>query len=305
VQAPDTIVIANASSGKGCPPDLEQQVAALFEARGIAAKVVLVRDGAQILSEAEGAVRAGARCIVACGGDGTVSAVASKLVGSDCILGVLPMGTLNHFAKDAGIPLEFEGAIDVIAKGREARVDAAEVNGRIFINNSSLGLYPDIVLDRERQRRRIGRGKWMALAIASLNALRRYPVLSVVMDVDGKKLFRRSSFVFIGNNEYKMAGFEVGERPRLDTGQLALYVTQRTGRFGLLRLALRALLGRLDQARDFDSLPAASLRIETRRRFLHVATDGEVTVMRTPLEYRIRPGALRVMVAPSPAASQS
>jgi diacylglycerol kinase family enzyme len=94
-----------------------------------------------------------------------------------------------------------------------------------------------------------------------------------------------------------MAGFEIGERDRIDAGRLSLYVTQRTGRFGLLRLAMRALFGRLEQARDFDSVLATQLRVETRKRFMHVAADGEVVLMRTPLEYRIRPRALRVMVA--------
>jgi diacylglycerol kinase family enzyme len=241
-------------------------------------------------------VRSGAACVVAAGGDGTVSAVASQLAGTSAALGVLPMGTLNHFAKDTGIPLDIDEAIAAIARGHDVRVDVGEVNGRLFINNSSLGLYPDIVLDREHQRRRLGRGKWMALLAASLHAARRYPVLTLAMDVDGQPLLRRSSFVFVGNNAYKMAGFEIGERERLDEGLLSLYVTQRTGRFGLLRLAARALFGRIEQARDFDVFTAARVEIATRKRSVRVAVDGEVLRMRTPIEYRIRPRALRVIV---------
>jgi diacylglycerol kinase family enzyme len=114
--------------------------------------------------------------------------------------------------------------------------------------------------------------------------------------VDGQPLHRRSSFVFVGNNAYTMEGFEIGDRERLDGGVLSLYVTQRTGRFGLLRLAMRALLGRLEQARDFDSVLATRVTVNTRKRFVHVAADGEVVVMRPPLEYRVRPRALRVLV---------
>jgi diacylglycerol kinase family enzyme len=205
---------------------------------------------------------------------------------------------LNHFARDNRVPLDVGQAIAAIAQGHRIEVDVGEVNGRLFINNSSIGLYPDIVLDRERQRRRLGRGKWTALAAASLHAARRYPVLKLALDVDGQPLHRRSAFVFIGNNEYKMAGFEIGARERLDRGVLSLYVTQRTGRFGLLLLALRALFRRLEQARDFDSLLAARVVIETPKSHMRVATDGEVVVMRTPLEYRIRPRALRVLVPP-------
>ncbi|MEJ6022433.1 diacylglycerol/lipid kinase family protein [Ramlibacter sp. PS4R-6] len=291
-----TTVIVNSSSGTGCPAEYERELEERFAAQGVQADVRLVHSGEAIVAAAKDAVAQGATCVVAAGGDGTVSAVASVLAGTGIALGVLPMGTLNHFAKDLRIPLELDDAIATIAGGREADVDVGEVNGRVFINNSSLGLYPDIVLDRERQRRRLGRGKWMALIAASLHAAKRYPVLSLALEVDGQPLHRQSAFVFIGNNAYTMEGFEVGERERLDEHVLSLYVTQRKGRFALLRLAIRALFRRLDQARDFDSVRAAHVTVQTRRNTLHVATDGEVVTLRTPLEYRIRPGALRVMV---------
>jgi YegS/Rv2252/BmrU family lipid kinase len=291
-----TRVVVNAGAGPGCPEGWDQELARKLAARGLPAEVTLVRNGGEISEATRHALQDGAERVIACGGDGTVSAVASRLAGSGVVLGVLPTGTLNHFARDLRLPLDLDAAIDVIASGREIGVDVGEVNGRLFINNSSLGLYPDIVLDRERQRRRLGRGKWMALLTASLHALRRYPVLSLAMEVDGRPLRRRSSFVFIGNNEYRMEGFEIGERAGLSDGMLSLYVTQRTGRFGLLRLALRALFGRLQQARDFDMVRAAQIVVDTPRRRVHVAADGEVLVMETPLTYRIRPAALRVIV---------
>ena len=109
---------------------------------------------------------------------------------------------------------------------------------------------------------------------------------------------RRTPFVFIGNNEYIMAGLSIGERSRLDGGTLSLYVAQRPGRLGLLRFAWRALRGELAQERDFDVMLAENLEISTRHKRLRVATDGEVTVMPTPLVYRIRRGALHV-IAPA------
>jgi len=293
-------VILNAGSGScdtaGGIDVMEQK----FRERGVQAQVVRVDSGERIVHEAASAVAAGAAAVIAGGGDGTVSAVASQLAGTAVPLGVLALGTLNHFAKDAGIPLDVDEAVAVIADGHAVPVDVAEVNGRVFVNNSSLGLYPDIVLDREQQRRRLGRGKWTALLSASVRALQRFPVLSLHIDADGEGLARHSAFAFIGNNEYAMEGFDIGERGSLREGCLSLYVTQRTGRFGLMGLALRALLGRLRQASDFDALKVSHLRVDTGKRQLHVATDGEVSVMRTPLEYRIRPGALRVLV-PRPA----
>jgi diacylglycerol kinase family enzyme len=291
-------VIINGGAGGGHDKAVADSLRARFAAQGLTADVTLARNGAGIIAAAEAAVAAGATIVVAGGGDGTINAVASALVGSGVHFGVLPLGTLNHFAKDLGIPLDLDEAIRNVCAGRVRQVDVGEVNGRIFLNNSSLGLYPDIVRDRERQQRRLGRGKWPAAAWATVAALRRYPFLSVRMKVGGVEHARRTPFVFIGNNEYTMAGFSIGERSRLDGGTLSLYVAQRPGRLGLLRFAWRALLGRLAQERDFDVMLATDLEISTRHKRLRVATDGEVNVMPTPLVYRIRPGALHV-IAPA------
>ena len=229
-------------------------------------------------------------------GDGTINAVASVVLDSGAVFGVLPMGTLNHFARDLRIPIQLDAAIATLAAGHVAQVDVGEVNGRIFLNNSSLGLYPDIVRDRQRQQRRLGRGKWTAFGWATLAALRRYPFLSVRLTLGEQGHARRTPFVFIGNNEYHMQGFNIGERARLDGGALSVYVAQRPTRWGLLKLALRALLGRLRQSREFHVFQAGEMVIETRHRRLRVATDGEVTVMAPPLRYRIRPAALPVIV---------
>jgi diacylglycerol kinase family enzyme len=297
---PRTIsVIVNAGSGLGNDDALLERLRGLFEARGADADVRLARGGAEIAAAVEAALARRPDVIVAGGGDGTVSTVASALAGGPVALGVLALGTLNHFARDTGVPADLARAVDAIVEGRPRTVDIGEVNGRTFINNSSLGLYPDIVRDRVRQQKRLGRGKWPAFAWATVAALRRYPFMFVRLLVDGREWTRRTPFVFIGNNEYRMDGFAIGERTDLDRGHLSLYVAHRPGRLKLLMLALRALTGRLRQARDFDARTATEIVIESRRRRLHVATDGEVTTMTPPLHYRIRPGALSVMLPPS------
>lgn len=261
------------------------------------ARVILAKGGADMTDAAEAALADQVEVVVAGGGDGTINAVAGVMTGTGRAFGVLPLGTLNHFAKDIGIPLDLDAAIANIANGTRKQVDVGEVNGQIFLNNSSLGLYPDIVRDREKQQSRLGRGKWLAACWATLAALRRYPFLSVRFKLDdGREQARRTPFVFIGNNEYTMQGLSIGERKALDCAQLSLYVAQRPGRLGLIRLAWRALWGRLAQERDFDIFMAQNLDITTRHRRIRVATDGEVTVMETPLRYRIRPGALCVIV---------
>jgi len=289
------VVIVNGGAGCGYDADWAAALRVKFRARGLEPEIALAASGEEMAARAKRAVAEGATLVVAGGGDGTVNAVAAALVGSGAALGVLPLGTLNHFARDAGIPSALDDAIATLAHGVRARVDVGEVNGRIFLNNSSLGIYPDIVRDREKQQRRLGRGKWPAFAWAALTALRRYPFLSVRLSLNGEQHARRTPFVFIGNNAYGMQGWNIGERARLDGGSLSLYVAQRPGRLALLRLAFHALFGQIAGQRDFDVLSAGEMEIETRHKRLRVALDGEVTVMATPLRYRIRAGALTVL----------
>ncbi len=288
-------LILNASAGAGHDDAQARALVAMFDALGAQVELVLATDGAQLLAASKAAVAAGARCVVAGGGDGTINAVASVLVDSGVALGVLALGTLNHFARDLGIPLDPEAAVRVALHGVARQIDVGEVNGRIFLNNSSLGLYPDIVRDRLRQQRRLGRGKWLAACWATVAALRRYPFLDVRLTVDGQVHRRRTPFVFIGNNEYTMQGLNIGVRARVDAGKLSVYVAQRPGRLGLLRLAMHALFGTLSHARDFTILLADNMEVATRHRRMRVATDGELVIMNTPLQYRARPGALTVM----------
>jgi diacylglycerol kinase family enzyme len=288
------IVIMN--RGAGGPADPEARIVELFRAHGHVPRIVHPNGPGEICSIAREAVGSSERIIVAAGGDGTVSGVAAELAGTDKILGVLPIGTLNHFAKDLRIPLDLEAAVRTISEENVATVDVGEVNGRIFINNSSLGIYPRIVSRREAQQQHLARGKWPAFVWATIQALRRFPFLDLRINFEGQQITRSTAFLFVGNNEYEIAGFQLGSRACLNAGKLGLYLTQRTGRIGLFRLAFHALFGRVDQAKDFDLFCVAEARIETRKRNLLVALDGEVEWIETPLHYRIRPGALRVLV---------
>ena len=157
-------VILNPFAGPKAPapPALPQRLAALFKAQGIDPCISLARHGIEVSTLAWRAVQERSRLVVAGGGDGTLNTVASVLVGTDVALGVLPLGTLNHFAKDLHIPLDLEGAVHTIGAGHSVRIDVGDINGQVFLNNSSLGLYPRIVRHRQKQQERLGRGKWPA-----------------------------------------------------------------------------------------------------------------------------------------------
>jgi YegS/Rv2252/BmrU family lipid kinase len=288
------IVVMNRSAGG--PDDPQPRIAELFRAYGEEPRFLQPNAERDICAVAREAAQSNERIVVAAGGDGTISAVASVLVGTDKILGVLPVGTLNHFAKDLGIPLDLESAIRTIQEGNTTPVDVGEVNGRVFINNSNLGIYPQIVSRREAQQQRLARNKWLAFFWATVQALRRFPFLDLRIAFEGREIVRRTAFLFVGNNEYRIAGFDLGSRACLNAGKLGLYLSRGTGRFGLFRLAFHALFGRVDQAKDFDVFCVTEARVETRKRRLLVACDGEVERMETPFHYRIRPAALRVLV---------
>jgi diacylglycerol kinase family enzyme len=239
------------------------------------------------------AIDEGADVVVAAGGDGTVSAVAGIVAGTAAVLGVIPLGTLNHFARDLNIPLDPRDAAMVLVRGKTAKVDVGEVNGRRFINNSSLGLYPSIVRYRE-SRERTGWSRLLAFGSGCLVALRRYRFLRLHMEVDGEVYNRRSPFLFVGNNRYEVEGLRLGRRSRLDEGKLSLYLSDRTGRFGLLRIAVSALLKQLRLQHDFVVLPAQAVVVTAHRKRVQVALDGEVMKLHPPLRYSIRPGMLKV-----------
>jgi diacylglycerol kinase family enzyme len=255
--------------------------------------VVQTAAGAGMLQAVKLALSSGVEVVIAAGGDGTVSAVAGAVAGTGAVLGVIPSGTLNHFARDLNIPLDPCAAAKVILGGNIGKVDVGEVNGRRFINNSSLGIYPSIVRYRE-SRERSGWSRFVAFAAGALSSFRRYRFLRLRMEVDGKIYDRQSPFLFVGNNLYEVEGLLLGRRKRLDDGRLFVYLSDRTGRFGLFRIALAALLKRLRQQRDFVVLPAQSLVVQAHRKRIHVALDGEVFKLHPPLRYAIHPGLLRV-----------
>ena len=296
-----TAFIFNGHAGGGFDRAWLEANRPAIEAIAAGGPISVAENGEQIQAAVEQALAMQCAAVVAGGGDGTLNAVASKLVGRPIAFGVLPLGTLNHFAKDLGIPLDPSAALRSIGAAHTVDVDVGEVNGHFFLNNSSIGLYVDLVRDRERQQLRLGRGKWPAFFWAFLGALRRYPFLSVALTLNGHAFVHRTPLVFVGNNAYRTEGLQIGQRDGLQGGVLSVYVTDRAGRARLFALGLRALLGRLRQAGDFRAFFAPELRIDTAHRRLRVSTDGELRRLETPLHYRIHPRALRVIV-PSPRA---
>jgi diacylglycerol kinase family enzyme len=293
-------ILLNAGAGTAASHRAEELSSRIAEAcarLGLRADVACV-PASRLAGRIEAAAAdEGVDAVVVGGGDGTLNTAANALAGSEKPLGILPLGTLNHFARDLGIPADVEGALRVVAEGSLRRVDAADVNGRVFLNNCSIGLYVDAVRERERLRALHGRAKWTAMAHGAWQALRRFRVFRLTLHLpDGARRLSTPQLV-VGNNRYDTRLLALGRRERLDAGRLWVYAARDRGRFGFLRLAWRALVGRLEDEKDFEAHDAPFVEIHERRagRRIFLATDGELTEMREPLRFTSRPGALAVL----------
>jgi diacylglycerol kinase family enzyme len=296
------LVLINRDGGAAktlAPEQFGSELEGLFRDRGVTATIRFL-PGARLERRLRRAVEGGREppdAIVVGGGDGTVSLAAHVLAGTGIPLGILPLGTLNHFAKDLRLPLVIDEAVAAICAASVRAVDVADVNGRTFVNNSSIGLYPYLVLDRDRRRSADKVSKWRGMAEAAWRGLRRLPARRLRITLPGNDRHHvRSPCLFVGNNDYSVSGTAMGSRSRLDGAALCLFVVTRSSRWTLLRLALGAVAGRLSADPDFDMYSGiGAVHVDSRASRLPVAIDGEVTVMRPPLQYRIRPQALHVI----------
>ena len=270
------------------------EVASALSGAGVAATVEVV-DGDAIRDRASAAVEAGARLIVVGGGDGSVSRAAQAIAGSRAALGILPLGTLNHLARDLGIPFNLQQSARQIASGRVRPIDVAEVNGRLFVNNAAIGLYPLMVIDRESQQQRLGRSKRLAMLVASLRVLARFHHQRLTLSADGGEARVDTPMLFVGNNDYRLTLPGAGRRDRLDEGRLSVMVMRKKGVPGFLAAVGRALIG-IARADDMVRLDGVrKLRVDSRRSTIVLALDGETVAMEPPLDFNIRSAALNVI----------
>jgi diacylglycerol kinase family enzyme len=295
-------VLLNPRAGKQ-DATLARQVADAFRAAGAEVDVRLAK-GPALAREAADAVRRGSDVVVAGGGDGTVSTAAGALAGTGVPLGVLPLGTLNHFAKDLGIPLDLGDAARVIVAGRTQTVDVGEVNGRLFVNNASVGMYARLIAERAAMQR-IGRGKWVAHGLATLRVFRRYQRLRVEVrtatddagrsDEVGRTVVR-TPFVFVGNNAYQLSGLELGGRKDLTGGRLQVCMAPGMSRGGVAKMIIAAVFADICTLEGFESFTASAVGLDARVGRLQASIDGEPVTLDNPLTFRSRPQALRVIV---------
>lgn len=285
------IVVHNADSGNS---NSLVEIKKAFAAHKIEPEYVAI-NAKNLHRHLQEASQRGNTTVVAAGGDGTINRVASQLHGTSCPLGIIPAGTLNHFAKELGIPMEIAKAVRIIVKGAHRQVDVGTVNDHVFLNNSSIGFYPRSLRTRDAYDRHIG--KWPAAIVGFLRAAIRPHHYHTQITIDDQQHTLRTPFVFVGNNEYKRGQLDMGERVRLDSGKIAVYVMKTSTPLGVIRVFAHTLFTKTRRTQDFVMYSSDECTIRTRHhRQMHVACDGEVLTLGTPLKYKSAHKSLRVIV---------
>lgn len=245
--------------------------------------------------------------LVAAGGDGTLNAVASVAHARGLPFAVLPLGTFNYFARNLGIPLDGTSAARVIAEGCVRRVAIGQVNGRLFLNNASIGLYRRLIEHREAHKRRFGRNRLVALLSALVTLLREHRSYRLRLEIDGRPVTLSSLMVFFGRNALQMEQLGLDEALCVARGELAVLALREVDRMDLLALALRGALARLETAENLRQYCAWKVhvdRLDGSNRRIRVALDGELVDCMLPLVVETVPDALQVIVPKPPEAGK-
>lgn len=293
---PDICVIMNAGSGKRRGKELATELETEFARFPGRFALRVVREGSQIEAAAQRAVDEGFATVVAAGGDGTISAVASRLADSGRRMGVLPLGTFNYFGRSLGLPESLNDAVRVVVEGKVRTMRIGDVNGRTFLNNASLGAYPAILQAREDVYRRWGRSQIAAYWSVLTTLVNFRTPLTMKVTVDGELRRYRTPLAFVANNPHQLDLVGLPGADCLRDGDFALFIAPDSDRLGLLKFAVRLARQTTRVDRDFELLCGSDILVETVKPRKLVARDGERERIKGPFHFRVRQDALQVLV---------
>ncbi len=287
-------VLANPKSGRNSRDrDAIARAMAVFGPR---ASLRQWKVGDDLDAVVGGLVAEGFGTIVAAGGDGTVTGVAHALLGTQVALGVLPLGTFNFFARGLGLPEEPEGAAQAILTGQIRRISVGTVNGQLFLNNASLGIYPRILQAREDAYARWGRSRLLAYWTVLLTLLRYQAPRRVIVTIEGETRNLRSPLIFVARSAYQLQRFGLTGAQAISDDRFAVFIALGGSRWHLLKLALHLAVGRVIPGEDVEVLYTRQMQVRTAKRRPNVAFDGEKRRMLSPLSFEIQPDALSIVI---------
>ncbi len=288
-------VILNARSGSQKSDETRAAIEKVFQESGRAFHITTA-TGDHLGKVTKEKAASDCEVLVAAGGDGSICCVAEAALKTGKTLGVIPLGTFNYFAKNLGIPLEPEEAAKVILEGETVRAPVLDLNGRLILNNTSIGIHPAVLLKRRQMYRRWGRNQISAYASVCLTVFQPPPCLRVRLATDEENVLRETPLVMICSNAFQMEAFGLAGKECLKDGKFALYVARMAGRATIFRHGLRALTRRLRPEIDYEVVCTSDVTIETlRQRRFRAAVDGELERLESPLRFRVGEEALCVL----------
>jgi diacylglycerol kinase family enzyme len=295
------LIVMNARSGSGDADEARQQMQAIFAEAGQAHEFLLSNRPSDIPRMAQQAVtkareRGGA--VIAAGGDGTINSVAAAVLPCGLPFGIVPQGTFNYSSREHGIPLDTPAAAQALLNAQLRPVQVGLVNDRIFLVNASLGLYPQLLQDREEYKRQFGRTRAVAMFAGLRTLMQEHRQLSLEIEHDSERELVRTPTLFVGNNPLQLEQIGLPEAEDVQNRKLAAVIVRTQRPRSLLWLALRGALGQLADASNVRDFSFRQMTVNPwlgRRRPIKVAVDGEVIVMQAPLTFKVAPQPLWLM----------
>nr|WP_176439078.1 diacylglycerol kinase family protein [Puniceibacterium sediminis] len=295
----------NARAGKDDKQDVARQMEAAFARHPGRFELRMMEKGAGVADSCARAMKDGFGIIVAAGGDGTISGIAGQLAGSGRRMGIVPQGTFNFVARGLGIPEDIDAAVDLIATGTARPFPVGEVNGEIFLNNASLGIYPQILKEREGTYKRWGRSQLAAHWSVLMTFLSFRSPVRMKVRVGGKEIRARTPLAFVARSAYQLEHYGLDGADCIRNGEFALFLLPDVSRWQLLLSALKLANKGMQSKRDFELIRGSDIEIETTKGSQLVAMDGERVRMTAPFRFRMHEDALHVIAPDEVAATDA
>ena len=282
------LFIVNSASGSNDSDATRAAIEAALAAAGRTGEFLWAGPGElpRVARQAAETALARRSAVVAVGGDGTLNTVAQAALAQGCVMGVVPQGTFNYFGRTHGIPTDAAEATRALLRASPVPVQVGLINERVFLVNASLGLYPELLQDREAYKARFGRSRLVALLSSAVTLLGRHRQLRLRIELAGTARNVRTPTLFVGNNRLQLEQVGLQQAPALDAGCIAAVM-------------LRGAIGTLGEASTVQSFEFQRMLVKPRfgfaRRRVKVAFDGEVGWLRAPLDFRVSPTPLHLL----------
>jgi len=292
-------VVMNIASGSRDKSQVQLAIEEVLTGSGRDARLLVARRPTEVIKLARRAADSRGGILAAAGGDGTLNAVASVARNQGLPFGLIPLGTFNYFGRQLGIPLEPTAATRTLVEGTIRAVAVGDVNGHLFLNNASIGLYRKLIERRELDKRRFGRNRFVALLSGLAFLLRQHRPYRLTLEIDRRLVSLSTLTVFFGRNALQMEQLGLDEATCVARGELAVLALRDVSRTEIFRLAVRGALARLENADNLRQYCAMEVRLAQsngRPTRIRVAIDGETVECDLPLRVRSIPDGLRVVV---------